>query len=231
MLGNLIEKVVGVFFPRMCANCQQEIKRAETICSICRQTIKFLHSSHDPSGDVGLQREMQHVGPLTHVSAVESVFVYDTHSKNMVLRLKFCDDLSHIEEYARWMCWRGAKILEDADFLVPVPMHRIQLLRRKYNQSVLLARAMSKLCGVPTKAFVLRKIKNTAPQHSLPAAARAKNVHGSFEVLGIERVCGRTVVLVDDVITTGATIAACAHALASAGVREVRALTLGKTLS
>ncbi|MCU7611223.1 ComF family protein [Anaplasma capra] len=164
------------------------------------------------------------------MSAISSVFAYDERSKNMVLRLKFCDDLFHVKEYARWMSERGKTVLEGVDFIVPVPTHRMRLLRRKYNQAALLAQAVGRYSGIPSDVFVLQKLKNTSPQRNLPANVRKRNVHGVLAVTNTDRVQGKVIALVDDVITTGATIAACASILKSAGALEVRALTLGKTL-
>ena len=148
----------------------------------------------------------------------------------MVLRLKFCDDLFHVRAYAHWMCERGGVVLEGADFLVPVPMHRMRLMRRKYNQASLLAQAIGKLHKIPAEVLLLRKLKDTPPQHGLAAVIRKKNVRGSFSVTDTEKVQGKVITLVDDVITTGTTIAACASALADAGAREIRALTLCRAL-
>lgn len=87
------------------------------------------------------------------------MFEYDDTSKHMVLQFKFYGDISNIKIYAGWMFEKGKELLARAELIVPVPMHCMRLRRRKYNQSVLLARALSKLCGIPLEVFTLKKKK------------------------------------------------------------------------
>lgn len=119
---------------------------------------------------------------------------------------------------------RGAAVLTGADAVVPVPLHYIRRRERGFNQASDLARAL----GLPlTRA--LRRVRATKPQATLPAGQRHRNVRDAFApARAIKRLSGLTVVLVDDVSTTGATLEACARVLKQHGVREVRALTAAK---
>ena len=113
-----------------------------------------------------------------------------------------------------------------ADLVVPVPLHRSRKRARGFNQAAEIARHLT----VPV-AHVLERVRPTASQTDLPAAARHRNVRGAFAVTVPDRVLGATVVLIDDVSTTGATLDACAGALLDAGAREVRALTAARVVS
>jgi ComF family protein len=112
--------------------------------------------------------------------------------------------------------------------LVPVPLHPGRRWERGFNQAELLARALARRSGLPHEARALRRRRPTTPQTGLTAAGRRRNMAGAFLVRRPDLVAGRTVVLVDDVVTTGATAMACARALRQAGARAVRLLTVAR---
>jgi ComF family protein len=118
--------------------------------------------------------------------------------------------------------------LSEGSVLVPVPLHPRRRRERGFNQSEVLADAIGRRSGLPVAAAALVRRKETISQTGLSAAARRANVADAFAVRRRTRVAGRVVVLVDDVVTTGATARACARALRQAGAREVRLLTLAR---
>jgi ComF family protein len=121
-------------------------------------------------------------------------------------------------------------LVETSDVLVPVPLHPRRLRERGFNQSALLACEISRRAGMPTCPEALVRRLDTVPQTGLSAAARRRNVREAFAVRRRASVAGRTVTLVDDVFTTGATALACARQLAQAGAREVRLLTVARVV-
>ncbi len=129
--------------------------------------------------------------------------------------------------------WRRPvrELLADADLIVPVPLYRSRLWSRRFNQSALLARAVGRLTGVPVDCFLLGRVKRTPSQVGLTAEQRRRNVAGAFRVMGARgQLKGKRIVVVDDVITTGATADACARTLKRAGAARVDVLALARAV-
>jgi ComF family protein len=112
--------------------------------------------------------------------------------------------------------------------LIPVPLHPKRKSKRGFNQARVLAKELSKLKGLPLEDLVLRKMKNVPPQTSLERDERGKSVRGVYTVLKSEKIQGKTVLLVDDVYTTGSTLKECSRELLRAGAKEVRAITIAQ---
>ena len=131
----------------------------------------------------------------------------------------------------RWLARAGAPFLSPETVLVPEPQHRRRLLSRRYNQPGLLAAELSKLTGLPVLHDALIRIRATRPQASLSARGRKRNVEDALAVREEREadIAGRPVVLVDDLLTTGATLSACACALRRAKPLRIDALALAKT--
>jgi ComF family protein len=130
----------------------------------------------------------------------------------------------------RWVSHAGRELLAEADALVPVPLHWRRLWARRFNQSAMLAAAISAESGVPIAAGVLKRVKPTAQQVGLSRTERAANVQGAFRVPPEDRgaVAGRRLVLVDDVLTSSATVDGCARALLRAGAANVDVLIFAR---
>jgi ComF family protein len=155
---------------------------------------------------------------------------YDAQSRRIVLPLKYADRTEYAAALAPLMARTGAALLRDAELLVPVPLHRRRLIARRYNQAALLAHAVARIAGKPVLPDALRRTRVTMPLGELSAEERARVVDGAFAVRAgrAERIAGRRVLLVDDVLTSGATCAACTRVLLAAGAASVDVLVAAR---
>ncbi|MFW5661217.1 MAG: ComF family protein [Oceanicaulis sp.] len=165
-------------------------------------------------------------------SKARSAMVYDAASRALPLSLKHAGRTDALAAFGRWMTRAGREFLPEADALVPVPLHPSRLRKRRFNQSLLLARAVSAASGVPVEPHALARVRKTGTQGGLTAKSRTRNVAGAFRVRDRfrDRIADRRIVLIDDVHTTGATLSACVRALKRAGAAEVNALTLARVV-
>ena len=159
-----------------------------------------------------------------------AAFVYEDGSRDLILRLKHADALAGVPVLAHWLQRPGAEMLRRADWLVPVPLHWRRLFHRRYNQSAELARALARLADVPALPDGLTRTRRTPSQGNLSRRQRQRNVQDAFSVPARHhaRIAGRQIVLIDDVMTTGATVSACASALLAAGAAGVDVLCLAR---
>lgn len=161
-----------------------------------------------------------------------AVLAYDDASRDMVLAFKHADQTHLVKTFGPWLVRVGAEMLVAADMIVPVPLHRWRLLRRRYNQAGLIAQDLAKRAGVPYRPDILVRGRSTPSQGHLTRAQRFENVSGAFQVPEKLKgqLAGKHIVLVDDVFTTGATVEACAHVLKRAGAASVSVLTLARVI-
>ncbi len=161
-----------------------------------------------------------------------AAIAYDGTGRDLVLSFKHADRTHAVAAFTPWLARAGAGALSGADALVPVPLHPRRILARRYNQAALMANALSGATGVPHWPRALVRTRHTPHQVGLSAGQRAANVEGAFAVRDSARaaVAGRTLVLVDDVLTSGATARSCARALLGAGARAVHVLTLARVV-
>jgi ComF family protein len=159
-----------------------------------------------------------------------AVLRYDKNSRHLVLGLKHGDRTHVAGAFGRWMLRAGTEVLAGADLLVPVPLHWTRLFQRRYNQAALLAQAIHSAGGPDVAADWLFRRRRTPSQGHLGPAARERNVRGAFAVRTGRNFAGKRVVIVDDVMTTGATVEECARVLKRSGAAFVGVLTLARAL-
>lgn len=232
--------VLNFAYPPLCAACRTPVSEPHALCANCWQTIAFLDGpvcavcglpfELDPGADTTCGS--CHADPPPFDKA-RSVMRYDDASRKPLLAFKRADRLDLVLPFARWLERAGRAIIEEADIIVPVPLHWTRLWQRRYNQSALLAKRISRGSGKPLQAFALTRIRATPSQGEMVSAkARRRNVRGVFRVEPKyrEALAGNTVLLVDDVLTTGATVAACARTLKRSGAARVLVLTLARVV-
>lgn len=206
----------------VCSSClaQPEPLSAGIFCVQCRTAF---HNDR-PLDEFGRCRACR-LG-VRGFDAAYSYGEYGGRLRRLIHLFKFHRVLGLGEHFSQWLAVALPRD-ERADLIVPVPLHWWRHWRRGYNQAHRLGRALSRRTGIPCRT-VLRRTKRTRPQTSLTRAERRVNVRGAFQVKRPEEVQGRTILLVDDVYTTGATLGACAQALRAAGARRVVVLTIAR---
>lgn len=149
--------------------------------------------------------------------------LYDENSRDLILKLKHADRTDLAPLFARWLARAAADLIIEADAIVPVPLHPLRLIRRRFNQAAEIARPMAAAVGLPYWPDALERIRRTQSQGGRSGSGRRRNVAGAFQVprRWRDRVAGAHIVLVDDVLTTGATAEGCARALKAAGAARV----------
>ena len=175
---------------------------------------------------------MQAIADPPAYSRARAAVRYDDIARKLVQSFKYGDRLDLGPLLGGWMARAGHELFEDADALVPVPLHWRRLWTRRFNQSAALTAQISGICRVPVAHAALRRVKATAQQVGLSKAERATNVQGAFRVdaAGKAEVAGRRLILIDDVLTSGATSDACARALLRAGAAQVNVLVLARVV-
>jgi ComF family protein len=229
---------LDLLLPPLCMMCRKQVGEPGSLCAECWQNVSFLDGPACSS--CGLPFEFE-VGEDTRCATclttapafdrARSVMRYDEFSKGPILALKRADRHDVVPAFARWLERAGRDLISDADVIVPVPLHPLRLWMRRFNQSALLARALARRTHKPYEPLALLRTRSTPSQGEMPSAkARRKNVRGAFRVDANRApvVKGRNVLLVDDVLTTGATVDACARALKRAGAAKVAVLTLAR---
>jgi ComF family protein len=230
--------VLDVLFPPLCVACREPVGDTGSLCPTCWSAISFVDG---PMCDCcGLPFEID-PGPGTLCAAchadrpaftrARAVMQYDEASKGPILALKHADRLDLAPGLSRWLARTGRPLLEAADVIVPVPLHPYRLWRRRYNQASELARRLGVHSGKPVDPLLLTRKRPTPSQGAMPSAkARRRNVQGAFAVRAGAAVKGGRVLLIDDVMTTGATVGACARALKRAGASQVDVLALARVV-
>jgi ComF family protein len=228
--------VDGVLPPR-CLACGASVDEVDALCGKCWVAITFFAPPWCescglpfayPVGERAICGACASRKPSWH--RARSVFRYDRHSRRLVLMLKHGDQTHLVGAFGRWMRRAGGEVLAGADLLVPVPLHWTRLLGRRFNQAALLAQAIRGAGGPAVGADWLVRRRRTPSQGLMGPAARARNVRGAFALRRGRSVKGKRVVLIDDVLTTGATAEECARVLRNAGAAWVGVLVLARAL-
>ncbi|MCB2112794.1 MAG: ComF family protein [Parvularculaceae bacterium] len=158
--------------------------------------------------------------------------VYDEASHGLVVSFKHADRTELVRAFTLWLERAGAPLFTPRAVLVPAPLHRNRLVSRRYNQAALLSSALARRARLVSAPMLLERTRATPPQKDLSPEARRRNVAGAFAVrAGMEGMAeGAHIILIDDVLTTGATLSACARTLKRAGARRVDALVLARAM-
>lgn len=235
--------VVDLMLPPRCILCTRTVDATGTLCAECWRGINFL--AEPCCSCCGLPfpydagSEVLCAGCLAHpprFDRARSVMTYDDHSRRLVLALKHADRLHGVPAFGLWLARAGAALLAEADLIVPVPLHWTRLWRRRYNQSALLAHATAAAVKRQDHVAplvdpdVLIRRRRTPSQGRRTRAQRADNMRGAFRLRAGAQIEGKRIVLIDDVLTSGATVEECAKVLRRAGAASIDVLTLARAV-
>ena len=231
--------MLDFILPPLCPACREPVGNAGGLCAACwsnlspiappyceRLGIPFVY---DPGPGV---LSMQAIADPPAYAMARAAVRYDEVARALVHAFKYGDRLDLAPVMGGWMARAGRDLFAGAEAIVPVPLHWRRRWARRFNQSAELARVVSGLSGIPVRFELLKRVRSTPQQVGLSRSERAQNVQGAFRVppAGKAEVAGRCLVLIDDVLTSGATADACARALLRAGAREVRTLTFARVV-
>lgn len=224
-------------FPPTCINCKKPLSTDKSLCSICWKNLSFLSQPNCGTCarplDISLTPNPICVFCLRDpplYSKTRSALIYNAHARKMISSFKQGHTNHVVPTFSQWMYHVSKDVLKDADFIIPVPLHWRRLIYRGFNQSALLAQGISKLSHVPYHPLLLQKNKSTLPQASLPEKSRHQNVKKAFSISTkySNLINNKYIVLVDDVMATGATLSACAEPLLKAGAAKVSIIVLAR---
>lgn len=196
-------------------------------CLRCGLPFDFIEESHVEGGMCGACLKMP---PL--YNQARAALIYDDASRDIILGFKHGDQTQSVPCFVPWLKRAGADFLDKADLLMPIPLHRWRLLRRRFNQSALITKYLSVSTEIPFILNGLERVRATPTQGHLQVKERAKNVKNAFHVPDkvIPLIRYKRIVLIDDVLTTGATVKECTKVLLKNGAGTVDVLTLARVV-
>ena len=237
-LASLPRAALDIALPTLCVSCHEPVA-GEGVCAACWGKLSFIAPPfcarlgipfvYDPGPGL---LSMQAIANPPAYQRARAAVRYDDVARTMVHALKYQDRTDLAPVMGRWMARAGQELLGDADALIPVPLHWLRGWSRRYNQSGALAAVIGKSAHLPVVGNALRRMRPTLQQVGLSKADRSLNVQGAFKVPLEDKssVQGRRIVLVDDVLTSGATVDACARALLRARAASVDVLVFSRVV-
>jgi ComF family protein len=235
----VVNLIAGVVLPQLCAACHEPVEGAG-LCASCWSKLSFIAPPYCERLGIPFAFDagpgllsMEAIADPPAYGRARAAVRYDEIARTLVHALKYGDRLDLAPLMGRWMANAGRALLADADALVPVPLHWRRQWARRFNQSAVLAEVMAKASHRHVAHGPVKRVKPTRQQVGLDKSARAENVQGAFRVPAASRmeIKGRKLVLVDDVLTSGATIDSCARALLRAGAASVDVVVFARVVA
>jgi ComF family protein len=229
---------LDIALPTLCVACREPVN-GEGVCANCWAKLSFIAPPLCPRLGIPFVYDpgpgllsMEAISDPPAYGRARAAVRYDDVARTLVHALKYQDRTDLAPAMGRWMARAGRELIEQSDALIPVPLHWRRGWSRRFNQSGALARVIERQTGVKLLSEVLRRVRPTLQQIGLSRPQRASNVQGAFKVAAERQseIQGRRVVLIDDVLTSGATVDACARALLRAKAASVDVLVFARVV-
>jgi len=239
-VGHAFRFLLDVALPPLCPSCRAPLGDGHGLCAACWAKLSFIEPPYcarlgipfvyDPGPGL---LSMEAIANPPSYDRARAAVRYDDVARALVHKFKYSDHMELSGLMGAWMARAGRELTREADALVPVPLHWRRLWARRFNQSAALAASVSRTTNVPVLTETLRRVRATPQQVGLDKGERAQNVSGAFKVPPERKadVAGRRLILVDDVLTSGATVDACARALLRAGAAHVDVLVFARVVA
>jgi ComF family protein len=239
-LRAVLRAALDIALPPLCPSCRAPLGDGAGLCAACWSKLSLIEPpycarlgipfAYDPGPGL---LSMEAIANPPAYDRARAAVRYDDIARQLVMSFKYADRLDLAPMMGQRMARAGRELLGQADALLPVPLHWRRLWARRFNQSATFARAISDIAGVSVLHGALKRVRATPQQVGLSKTERADNVQGAFRVLAEEKpqVAGRRLVLIDDVLTSGATVDTCARALLRAGAAHVDVLVFARVVA
>jgi ComF family protein len=239
--------MLDILFPKVCPSCETAALNSENLCGLCFSDIRFVNnwsfcrkcgvpfgffnSEHEDYIEQTEESDDHLCGKCVQVKfcfeKARSIAIYDGKIREIIVSFKYEGKLSKGDVLVDILIANFPSDLDNFDYVVPVPLHIVKLRQRVYNQSAILANELAKYAGVNCDLFGLRRVRETRPQIEISSEdERRSNVKGAFSVMDDHKFRGKSVLLVDDVFTTGSTSDECSKMLLNSGAYKVQVITL-----
>ena len=231
--------LLDAILPPRCLKCGEIVADSGALCGRCWPELKFLAPPCCACCGLPFEFEMGECSLCGACTAdrplydrARAALTYDDASRDLILRFKHADRIDGAATFAGWMARAGGELVASADLIAPVPLHRWRLVRRRYNQAAILANTIGHLRGKLVVPDLLVRRRATPSQGHLGRSQRHRNVAGAFALHPgrVQVAKGARILLVDDVLTTGATAESCARTLRNAGAKAVDLLVLARVV-
>ncbi|MDZ7824535.1 MAG: ComF family protein [Ahrensia sp.] len=236
---NVAKSAFATIFPDVCLTCGALVSKQGVVCAQCWPTLSFIERPYcEVTGapfsvdfGIGAISAGALANPPSYTMA-RSATIHTNSARKLVTRLKYGDRTDLAPWMADWMIRAGRELIPECDLIVPIPLHRMRYFARRYNQAAELGRAIAHKTNIAFAPEALTRVRATKQQVGLNERQRRDNVRGAFKVPPEAeiKIAGRTILLVDDVLTTGATANAAARQLFKAGALKVYVLTFSQVV-
>ena len=232
------KRILDFILPPRCEHCGDNVLETATLCVDCWGKLPFIqppfcpicNGSIDKNNLIPGQKCQPCQSDIPPYDRARAILQYQGIATDMILKFKHANQISLARFFARLLLQSSAEVFTNSDYLLPIPLHHWRLFKRGYNQSARLAQELSAISGIKVSLLALRRSYNSPSQGRLKPEERIKNLENAFAISANwrKKLQGKRVILIDDVLTSGATIEACSLVLRQVGVKDITALSIAR---